>query len=346
MNAAQQPEPNATRRTLITGGAGFIGHHLLMRCLDRGDDTLVVDDFSTGREINIEIAASAGGTGTLRVIRSTLSDALDDIRGGEGFDEIYHLAAAVGVDLIMADPVRAIETNINQASMLFDALKDLGRGGNPPRTLLASSSEVYGKPTRRVFSEEDDTVYGPTTVARWSYGCAKAIDEFLALGYARRDALPIVVARLFNTVGPGQVGTYGMVLPRFVAAAIDGQPLEIRGDGTQTRCFCDVRDVARGLMNLTACPDAAGRVFNIGAEHPVSIRELAETVVRVLGSDAQAGFVPYDEIYTRGFEDLKHRRPDLSRIRQAIGFEQSVPLERTIADVAERIRTERNGAVA
>jgi len=346
MSATDNPEQTAPRRTLITGGAGFIGHHLLTRCLARGDDTLVVDDFSTGRETNIEFAASAGGPGTLRVVRASLGDALADLRAGEGFDEIYHLAAAVGVDLVMADPVRAIETNINQASMLFAALNDLGRDGRPPRALLASSSEVYGKPDRRVFSEEDDTVYGPTTVARWSYGCAKAIDEFLALGYAERDGLPIAIARLFNTVGPGQVGTYGMVLPRFVNAALAGEPLEVRGDGTQTRCFCDVRDVARGLMDLAACPDAAGRVFNLGAEHPIGIRELAETVVRVLGSDAPIRLVPYDAIYRRGFEDLKHRRPDLSRIREAIGFEQRVALEQTIADTAERIRTEHAGAQA
>jgi len=344
MTAPGGAEPGRPRRTLITGGAGFIGHHLLGRCLARGDDTLVVDDFSTGREANIEHATAAGGPGTARVVRAELGDALDELRAGEGFDEIYHLAAAVGVDLVMADPVRAIETNIAQTSRLFAVLAELGREGRPPRTLLASSSEVYGKPDRRVFSEEDDAVYGPTTVARWSYGCAKAIDEFLALGYAERDGLPIVVARLFNTVGPGQVGTHGMVLPRFVAAALADEPLEIRGDGSQTRCFCDVRDVARGLMDLAGSPAAAGRVFNIGAERPISIRELAGTVVRVLDSGSETRCVPYDAIYERGFEDLRHRRPDLSRIREAIGFERRIPLERTIADVAERIRTERNGA--
>ncbi|MEM0983101.1 MAG: NAD-dependent epimerase/dehydratase family protein [Planctomycetota bacterium] len=327
-------------RSLVTGGAGFVGHHLVRLLAARGDHVTVVDNLATGRRRNIERVASEFDSDAIEFIDSDLRTALPGLPERGPFNEIYHLAAAVGVDLVMREPVAAIETNVEQTAGLFRNLPKLGPNGKPPRTLLTSSSEVYGKPTRQVFSEDDDVVYGPTTVARWSYGCAKAIDEYLALGHAQASGMPIVVVRLFNTVGPGQVGEYGMVLPRFVASAIEGKPLTVRGDGTQTRCFCDVRDVVSGFPRLLAEPKSYGRVFNIGSDQPISIKGLAETVVATLGSGAGVEFIPYSDVYQSGFEDLKHRRPDLSRIRGAIGFEPKIPLEQTIRDIAAQIRSE------
>ncbi|MEL6908500.1 MAG: NAD-dependent epimerase/dehydratase family protein, partial [Planctomycetota bacterium] len=269
--------------------------------------------------------------------RSDLCASLERLESLAPFDEVYHLAAAVGVDLVMREPVRAIETNIEQTASFLRFLPRLGRDGRSPSLLLTSSSEVYGKPTRRVFSEEDDVVYGPTTVRRWSYAYAKAIDEYLVLGHAEASGSRAVVVRLFNTVGPGQVGSYGMVLPRFVESALRGEPLTVHGDGTQTRCFCDVRDVAEALRRLLACEACHGRVFNVGSDRPITIRELAERVVEVTGSSSPIRLVPYGDVYPSGFEDLKHRRPDLSRIREAIGFEPKFDLSRTIADLAEEI---------
>ncbi len=310
------------RRVLVTGGAGFIGSHLTGLLLGRGDDVTVVDDLSTGDARRVP----AG----VRFIRGTVADSLDGLDGVGRFDEVYHLAASVGVDLVMRDPVGAIETNIEQTSAL---LRFLARVGSGP-VLVASSSEVYGKPTRRVFSEDDDVVYGPTTVTRWSYACTKAVDEYLALGHHRAGRVRCVVVRLFNTVGPGQVGRYGMVLPRFVAAALRGEPIRVFGDGSQTRCFCDVRDVVGALPRLLGTGACHGRVFNLGSDRPISILELAEMVCRVLGSSSRVELVPYSEAYPEGYEDLRHRRPDLARVREAIGFGPEIDLEQTIRDVA------------
>jgi UDP-glucose 4-epimerase len=206
--------------------------------------------------------------------------------------------------------------------------------------LLASSSEVYGKSTRTPFGEDDDVVYGPTIYSRWSYACSKAIDEYLALAHHREHGLPVTIARFFNTVGPRQVGTYGMVLPRFVAAALAGRDLEVYGDGRQTRCFCDVRDVVEVLPLLLADPGCAGRVFNIGHDGPISIRALAECVVDTLGSASRIVQVPYEDAFGPGFDDLRDRQPDLRRIRGAVGFAPSVPLEQTIRDLAASMTAE------
>lgn len=329
------PGDRQPRRTLVTGGAGFIGSHLVERLLARGDDVTVVDDLSTGRDGNLRHARAlaAAGPGRLRVRQGDLAAALPALASEEPFAEIYHLAAAVGVDLVMREPVRAIEVNVEQTAGLLRFARAAHDAGAGTALLLTSSSEVYGKPTRRVFSEDDDVVYGPTPVTRWSYACAKALDEYLALGHAR-DGLPVVIARLFNTVGPRQVGRYGMVLPRFVAAAARGETLRVFGDGSQTRCFCDVRDVAAALPRLLAEPACRGRVFNVGSDEPTSIADLARLVIRVLKSPSAVELVPYDRAYPAGYEDLQHRRPDLSRVRAAVGFEPSVPLERTIADIA------------
>jgi UDP-glucose 4-epimerase len=324
-----------SRRVLVSGGAGFIGSHLTELLLARGDQVTVVDNLSTGRRSNLPEMHER-----LRFVEADLKDALAAFGKGEVFDEIYHLAAAVGVKLIIADPIRSIETNIEQTSALLRFAATRSREGKGVPTLIASSSEVYGKSTRTPFSEEDDVVYGPTTMSRWSYACTKAVDEYLALAYHTQQGLPVVVTRFFNTVGPRQVGEYGMVLPRFVQAALEGRDLEIYGDGTQSRCFCDVRDVVEVLPRLMGSPACHGKVFNIGTDTPITIAELAERVVATLGSTSGRRMIPYTQAYTRGFEDLGQRRPDLSRLRGAVGFSPQIKLERTIRDVAASISTD------
>src|SRR5262245_21258014 len=316
------------RRVLVSGGAGFIGSHLTERLLARGDFVTVVDNLSTGRRSNLPAAHER-----LRFVEADLRDALLAFGKGERFEEIYHLAAAVGVKRILQDPIMAIETNVEQTAALLRFAAGHGPGSAGVPTLIASSSEVYGKSTRSPFSEEDDVVYGPTTMMRWSYACTKAVDEYLALAYSARG-LAVVIARFFNTVGPRQVGEYGMVLPRFVQAALEGKALEVYGDGTQSRCFCDVRDVVEVLPRMLASGECHGRVFNVGSDRPITISELADLVIRVTGSRSGKVLVPYGEAYAPGFEELVQRRPDLARIRGALAFEPSVPLERTIKDVA------------
>lgn len=325
-----------TRRTLVTGGAGFIGSHLVDLLLGRGDIVTVVDDLSTGRRENLPQTHER-----LRFIEADLGEALRAFGKGEVFDEIYHLAAAVGVKLVMDDQIGSIETNVEQTAALLRYAVTHGRDGDqhrPVPTLIASSSEVYGKSSKSPFCEDDDAVYGPTTIGRWSYACSKAIDEYLALAYHRQMGLPTVVTRFFNTVGPRQVGAYGMVLPRFVAAAIEGKPLDIYGDGMQSRCFCDVRDVAEVLPRLLAHADCHGRVFNIGSDKPISITGLADRVMEVVGCDAAKKLIPFEEAYGEGFEDLKQRQPDLSRVKSTVGFEPRISLDQTIRDVEAFIR--------
>ena len=320
-----RPPGPGPRRCLVTGGAGFIGSHLADLLLAAGDEVIVLDDFSTGSRDNLPSSHPR-----LRVVEGDAAAALAAWPGGDRPDEIYHLAAAVGVQLVLDDPIGAIETNVGQASA---ALKFAFERGAIP-ILIASSSEVYGKGTHSPFREGDDVLYGPTTAFRWSYAASKALDEYLALAYHARHALPAVVARLFNTVGPRQVGDYGMVLPRFVGAALEGRPLQVFGDGQQTRCFCDVRDVVRALPALLRLPSAHGGVFNIGSDRSISIRALAELVVRELGSSSSIVHVPYAQAYERGFEDLQKRVPDLARVREAIGFAPERALEQTIRDLA------------
>lgn len=321
------------RRVLVSGGSGFIGSHLVPVLLGRGDNVTVVDDLSTGRRSNIPQDAPG-----LRFIEADLREALQAFGSGERFDEIYHLAAAVGVERVLNDPILAIETNVEQTAALLRFAGSRGPDGGAVPTLIASSSEVYGKSAKSPFSEDDDVVYGPTTVTRWSYACSKALDEYLALAHHRSHGLPVVVMRFFNTVGPRQLGDYGMVLPRFVRAALAGEPLRVFGDGAQTRCFCDVRDVAGALPIALGSEACRGRVFNIGSDRSVSILELATLVVSAIGSRSEVVRVPYADAYPDGFEDLRQRRPDLGRIRAAIGFEPRIPLEQTIRDIAAWIR--------
>jgi UDP-glucose 4-epimerase len=323
-------QPNTpSSRVLVTGGAGFIGSHLVDLLINQGADITIVDNLSTGRQENISQHLSA-----VRFIEDDLDAALVVLKDEPAFDQIYHLAAAVGVDLILEDPIGSIDTNVEQTSAL---LRYASNHGNPA-TLIASSSEVYGKPGASVFSEDDDTLYGPTTTGRWSYAHCKAIDEHLALAYHDKRQLPTVICRFFNTVGPRQMGRYGMVLPRFVQAALTNEPIRVFGDGQQTRCFCDVRDVVSVLPTLISNPDAAGRVFNIGSDHSISIEHLAEMVISELGSQSPIVKTPYADAYPQGFEDLRHRRPDLSRIQGATGFSPTHTLQQTIADIAEFVQ--------
>ncbi len=329
------------RRSLVSGGAGFIGSHLVERLLARGDHVTVVDDLSTGRLSNLDHARAIAPE-RLRFIEAELSRALDTFGPGECFDQFYHLAASVGVKRVMDRPIESIDTNILETSA---ALRFASARGCA--ILIASSSEVYGKPTSEVFREDDDVVYGPTTITRWSYACSKAIDEFLALAYHARQKLPVVVVRFFNTIGPRQVGEYGMVVPRFVQAALTNQPLEVHGDGSQSRCFCDVRDVVSVLPTLLDSSACYGRIFNVGSDQPISIRALAENVIRVTGSTSSITTVEYSAAFGpgAGFEDLRHRRPSLERIRAATGFQPTIPLDVTIRDVASFLSSTRSTAL-
>lgn len=321
------------RRVLVTGGAGFIGSHLVDLLLQRGDTVTVVDNLSTGRRSNLPPSNA-----NLRFIEADLGDALVAFGKGERFDEIYHLAAAVGVALVIKDPIRSIETNIEQTAALLRFAANRLSGGTP-RTLLASSSEVYGKSPHSPFKEDDDSLYGSTTVTRWSYACSKAIDEHLGLAYYAHHGLPVTIARFFNTVGPRQIGEYGMVLPRFVKAALEGRPLEVHGDGSQSRCFCDVRDVAAILPRMLSTEACLGQVFNVGAETSITIGNLAQLVVQTLGSSSSIRHVPHSEVYGVGFEDLAQRRPNLTKIRAATGFSPSRKLDQTIREIADTIRS-------
>lgn len=329
MGQTSNNEPTG-RRALITGGAGFIGSHLVERLLAQGMLVTVIDNLSTGRLANLR-----GVMDRITFIEAGAAQGLGRLKSEPPFHEIYHLAAAVGVELVLDDPVGSIRTNILET----DAVLEFARAQGDAPTLIASSSEVYGKPGSSVFSEEDDLLLGPTTVTRWSYAHAKAIDEHLTLAYWRQHGLPAVACRFFNTVGPRQLGVYGMVLPRFVEAALAGDPLRVYGDGSQTRCFCDVRDVVDTLPELLRHPACPGRVFNLGADRPISIADLAQLVIDTLGSASPIVRVPYADAYPSGFEDLHHRKPDLDRIREAIGFSPKHTLEQTIKDLATHLRS-------
>lgn len=316
------------QRVLVTGGAGFIGSHLVDHLVNGNCHITVVDDMSTGRESNLDDARKRAPD-AITVVHSDLAKWLETDGESARFDQIYHLAAAVGVRLVVEDPVRTIETNINQT---FAVLRFAEEHNTP--LLLASTSEVYGKGLKPTFSEEDDIVYGPTSRSRWSYACSKAIDEYLALAKFRGEGLPVTIARFFNTVGPRQVGQYGMVLPRFIDRALQGQPIEVYGTGKQSRCFCDVRDVVPALPKMLTNTSCHGRILNIGTTRQISIAELAELVKEELGSTSEIKLVPYEEAYTTGFEDLQVRVPDLARIREAINFNPEIKLEQTIRDIA------------
>ena len=321
------------RRVLITGGGGFIGSHLTELLLDAGDHVTIVDDFSTGRRDNVDIVRGvASRHARYRVIEGQSSSVLATLDPRD-FDCVYHLAAAVGVRLVVERPIHTIETNVHETSAV---LRFAEQASLP--ILIASTSEVYGKGVRVPMREDDDVVYGSTAYSRWCYAASKALDEYLALAYHREHGLPAVIVRFFNTVGPRQVGEYGMVLPRFVQAAIDGRDLEVHGNGMQSRCFCDVRDVVQALPRLLRDPACCGRVFNLGRDESITIRALAERVVQTLGSGSGIRMVPYEVAFSAGFDDLQVRQPDLTRIREAIGFAPSISLEQTILDLATELK--------
>ncbi|MFA6044405.1 MAG: NAD-dependent epimerase/dehydratase family protein [Phycisphaerales bacterium] len=322
------------RRVLVSGGAGFIGSHLVELLLARGDEVTVVDNLSTGRRANLPAKHER-----LRFVEADLSHALGALGKGECFEQIYHLAAAVGVKLVIDDPIRSIDVNVEETSQLLRFSVTHGPSGGRSRVLIASSSEVYGKSSHSPFREEDDVVYGPTSLSRWSYACAKAIDEYLSLAYSRKKNLGVTVARFFNTVGPRQIGEYGMVVPRFVAWALQGKPLEVYGDGSQSRCFCDVRDVSGVLPGMLETDSTKGGIYNVGSDRPITIRALAELVIKTLGSSSQIRTVPYAEAYPAGFEDLQQRRPALEKLKGAVGFSPRIELEQTIRDVATWMKT-------
>ena len=317
-------------RALVTGGAGFIGSHLTEALLVAGHEVTVLDDLSTGRLANL---AAVEGHPRLEVSAGSVTDESLVRKLGGGADVVYHLAAAVGVRLILDQPVETIETNIVGTETILRAARE-----TRPRVVLASTSEVYGKNDRVPLSEDDDRVLGPTTKSRWSYACSKAIDEFLALAYHREHALPVTIVRFFNTIGPRQTGRYGMVVPRFVRQALDGGPITVYGDGGQSRCFTDVEDTVRATIALAAATDAVGEVFNVGTTDEVTIAELAERVRALTGSRASIAFVPYDEAYQPGFEDLRRRVPDIRKIERVAGHRPRVPLDETLRRVIEHLR--------
>ncbi len=310
---------------LVTGGAGFIGSHLSERLIAEGHRVLALDDLSTGRFENIAHLEGKPGF-ELRV--ASVTDPAVVERCVLECSSVYHLASAVGVKLVVDEPVRTIETIVNGTDIV---LKACARYRRP--VLLTSTSEVYGKSTKFPFSEGDDCLMGPTTTRRWAYACAKALDEFLALAHWHQSRLPVIVARLFNTVGPRQTGRYGMVIPRFVSQGLKGEPITIYGDGKQRRCFAHVDDITRALVALMAEPKALGGVFNIGNDEEVTIGELAERVQVLTGSKSALRLVPYGEAYTAGFEDMMRRVPDLTKIGAMIGYKPSRNLDQILEDV-------------
>lgn len=323
------------RHALITGGAGFIGSHLAEALLKRGLRVTVVDDESTGNVANLQAIVDHERFRFCRgsvADRELLSRLLSDV------DEVYHLAAAVGVQLIVNNPIRTIETNVYPTELLLAELQRQQERGRAVKLFLASTSEVYGKNPKPVWTEEDDLVFGPTTKSRWSYGVSKAIDEFLALAYWREYRLPVIVARFFNVVGPRQTGAYGMVLPRFVDAALAGRPLVVHDDGRQVRCFAHVVDVTEAVLALMHTPGLEGQVFNVGSDQPVSILDLAKRVIAAVDPGLQIEFQSYSQAYSGDFEDVRCRVPDLSRLRRAIDFRPRFGLDDVIRDVVQSKR--------
>ncbi|MEO8480725.1 MAG: NAD-dependent epimerase/dehydratase family protein [Acidobacteriota bacterium] len=320
-------------RVLLTGGAGFVGGHLAERLLDLGHEVMVIDDLSTGSMDNIVHLKTRAGFEY--VIDSIMNDRLT-AELVDRADVIFHLAAAVGVKLIVEAPVRTIETNVHGTEIVLTHASKKGK-----LVVIFSTSEVYGKSTDVPFREDSDLVMGPTFKHRWAYACSKALDEFLALAYYRERDLPVIVLRLFNTVGPRQTGRYGMVIPTFVRQALTGQPITVYGDGQQRRSFTYVGDVVEAITRLVVEPAAIGQVFNIGNVEEISILALAERIRSMAGSRSEIVLVPYEEAYDAGFEDMPRRVPSLDKIHRLVGYRPTVDLEEILARV---IAHERAGA--
>jgi nucleoside-diphosphate-sugar epimerase len=323
----------ANLRYLITGGAGFIGSHLSEALLNRGDEVFILDDLSTGSVENIRHLKS---NPRFHHVFDSISNKQLLAEMVDEADLVFHLAAAVGVKLIVESPVRTIETNVHGTQFVLDAASKKKK-----LVFNASTSEVYGKSDKVPFDEETDLVLGPTSKGRWSYAASKMLDEFLALSYWKERKQPVVVARFFNTVGPRQTGRYGMVLPNFVRQALAGEPITVFGDGKQSRCFCHVKDSVEAVLRLVATPAAIGEVVNVGNTHEISIENLAQLVKQRTASDSPIVYVPYDQAYEPGFEDMPRRVPALSKLQRLTGFTPSIPLNEIVDSVIAYFRDRR-----
>jgi UDP-glucose 4-epimerase len=308
-----------SKHILVTGGAGFIGGHLVERLLKDGKTVVVIDDLSTGDLKNL---AAVKGNPRLRFIRSKISDCAELPQLAAKAEFIFHLAATVGVELVVQSALHVLEACFDETQTL---LRAAAKHSTP--LLLTSTSEVYGKSAKAEFREDDDLLIGPPSHSRWSYACAKLSDEFLALAYAREKKLPVTIVRLFNTVGPRQTGRYGMVLPRFIAAAQKGESLKVYGDGAQSRCFCLVHDAVEALIRLQNSKKSRGEIFNIGGTEEVSILKLAQLVVKTLGSKSKIELIPYDQAYAPGFDDMRRRKPSVKKLRDLIDFSPQTSLK-------------------
>lgn len=309
---------------LITGGAGFIGSHLVDRLLAEGESVVVIDDLSTGSEDNL---AAAFQHPKFRLIRESVSQCADIEAHVAASRQVFHLAAAVGVERVLENPIETIQTNLRETEVVLEAA---ARSGTP--VLFTSTSEVYGRSDKPWFHEDDDLVIGPPTFSRWSYACSKLLDEFLALGYHRDRQLPVTIVRLFNIVGPRQTGRYGMVLPRFVQAACEGGTLRVHGEGRQTRCFCHVQDCIEALIRLHREPRAVGQVVNVGTDYEVTVLDLAKAVLELTGNRGRLERVPYAEAMGPDFQDMPRRRPDLRKLQDLTGFRPEKTLQEIIRD--------------
>jgi UDP-glucose 4-epimerase len=318
------------QRILVTGGAGFIGSHLVERLIGEGNRVVVIDDLSTGRPGNLSAVVNDP---RLELISARVSEVEDLSVLLRECASIYHLAAVVGVDLVLSAGIKTIETNLLETQAILAAASEF----RVP-LLLTSTSEVYGKSSKPGFAEEDDLLIGPPTLHRWSYACSKLMDEFLAMAYARERSTRVTIARLFNTVGPRQSGKYGMVLPRFIEAALNGNPLRVFGDGSQTRCFCFVGDTIEALIRLQQSEAAKNEVFNIGSSDEITILELAKRVLAALDSKSLIEIIPYDQAYQPGFEDMLRRKPVVEKLRRVTGFTPSTSLDEIIRKTAESVR--------
>ncbi|MBD3183132.1 NAD-dependent epimerase/dehydratase family protein [Candidatus Poribacteria bacterium] len=306
-------------KALITGGAGFIGSHLTEALIDKGDYVCVIDDFSTGLNENI---LHLQDYHNFSLVNGSLLDKELMDRIIDECDIVYHLAAAVGVKYIMENRIKSFKINVQGTENVLEAASK----GNK-KVMIASSSEVYGKNGKIPYKEDSDRVMGSTIYHRWSYSCTKALDEFLSLAYHKEKELPVIIMRFFNTVGPRQLGCYGMVLPRFVSFALNNKPLTIYGDGNQTRCFTFVGDAIRAIISLSQCEDAQGEIFNIGNNQEVSINHLANRIIEISGSSSLVQHIPYEQVYEEGFEDMRRRVPDISKIYEYIGWKPEYELD-------------------
>lgn len=323
-------------RVLVTGGAGFIGSHLSEALVQRGDEVWILDDLSTGRLANV--ASLQDSPGCHLVIDSILNhDRVDELV--ESVDIVYHLAAAVGVKYIVDNPLRSLITNVQGTEIVLAAAAH-----HKTKTVLFSTSEVYGRGNGHPLKETDDRVMGPTAISRWGYATSKALDEFLAFAYHREMDLPVVIVRCFNTCGPRQSGEYGMVIPRFITQALKGEPILVYGDGKQSRCFSSVEDVVRGVLMLADSPRADGQVFNVGSDEEISVLGLAQKILEITGSASLVTMVPYVDAFPTGFEDMRRRVPNLSRINETVGYTPEISLESLLRLTVEHIRTELSGS--